>query len=417
MVESIFVNLSSQQPHDNLRVLTVNSFFRGTHNSVFNVILQPFALSLGASMTTVGLLNSLGGMNGIFTTLAQSLGGWLADRIGRKPFLVVASLLGVLAYVLLTIAGALQVWLFVLGGIILFGMSFLSRPAIAAITAESAPAGQHGSAFSVTMVAWIVPGVVAPALSGWVTDQVGYGGIFPIMLAFEVASLLLVGRWLRETHASREPIRWRDFAHALMRSLLPPRGLRAFFIACAGDSFAWALGWGLLNGMLVKTYGFMIEQLGIMASIMSLAWAIMQMPIGRYVDRHGLKGIMIFSESMAIPLMLVGITQRSFEMFAAAQVLFALTAATWVPVVNTFLTRAVPAASRSEAFGRLNMFRGLIAFPASWLGGLLFDWGGIRAPLTANLIGSCVVIVILILFVSEPLRIMSQHVHPTQVQV
>jgi hypothetical protein len=89
-------------------------------------------------------------------------------------------------------------------------------------------------------------------------------------------------------------------------------------------------------------------------------------------------------------------------MFIAAQLLFALTAATWVPVINTFLTRAVPASARSEAFGRLNMFRGLIAFPASWLGGLLFDWGGIGAPLTANLIGSCVVILILILFVREP---------------
>lgn len=395
---------STRSGHNNLRVLALNSFLRGAHNSIYNVIFQPFALSLGASMTTVGLLNSIGGMNGIFTTLAQSVGGWLADRIGRKPFIVAASAFGVLAYILLALAGALHLWLLLLGGIILFGLSALSRPAISALTAESAQHGQHGYAFSVTMVAWLVPGVLAPPIGGWLADQFGYGGVFPILLAFEAASLILVWRCLRETRTAREAIRWRDFARAFAHSIVPPRGLRGFFIACASDSFVWGLGWGLINGMLVKSYNFSVEQLGVMASVMSLAWAVMQMPIGRYVDRHNLKGMMIFSESLGIPLMLIGITQTRFEMFVLAQLIFALTAATWVPVVNTFLTRATSPESRSEAFGRLNMFRGLIAFPASALGGWLFDWGGIRAPLTANLIGSCVVMGMLVLFVNEPKR-------------
>lgn len=388
--------------HHNLRILALNAFLRGAHNSIYSVIFQPFALSLGASMTTVGWLNSLGGMNGIFTTLAQSVGGWLADRIGRKPFIVAASALGVTAYVLLALAGALHVWTLLLGGIVLSGMSALSRPAISAMTAESVQATQHGRAFSVTMVAWLIPGVLAPPIGGWLADRLGYGGVFPILLALEAASLLLVWRFLHETRAARDPIRWHDFARAFARSIVPPKNLSAFFIACASDSFVWGIGWGLLNGMLVKTYGFTVEQLGIMASVMSLAWAVMQMPVGWYVDRHNLKGIMIFSESLGIPLMLIGITQTRFEAFVAAQFLFALTAATWVPVINTYLTRATSSESRSEAFGRLNMFRGLIAFPASALGGMLFDWGGIRAPLVANLVGCCVVMGMLAVWINEP---------------
>lgn len=388
--------------HHNLRVLALNAFLRGVHNSIYSVIFQPFALSLGASMTTVGWLNSLGGMNGIFTTLAQSVGGWLADRIGRKPFIVAASALGVMAYVLLALAGAWHVWTLVLGGIILLGLSALSRPALSAITAESVQATQHGRAFSVTMVAWLIPGVLAPPIGGWLADRLGYGGVFPILLTFEAASLLLVWRFLHETRAARDPIHWRDFARAFARSIVPPPNLGAFFIACASDSFVWGIGWGLLNGMLVKTYGFTVEQLGIMASVMSLAWAVMQMPVGWYVDRYNLKGMMIFSESLGIPLMLIGITQTRFEAFVVAQFLFALTAATWVPVVNTYLTRATSPESRSEAFGRLNMFRGLIAFPASALGGMLFDWGGLRAPLVANLVGCCVVMVMLAFLINEP---------------
>jgi len=395
---------SSEPQRSNLHVLAANSFLRGAHTSIYNVIWQPFALSLGASMPTVGLLNSIGGMNGIFTTLAQSLGGWLADRVGRKPFILASSFLIVATYALYALAGVSHVWGLLLIGIVLSGLAALSRPAISSLTAESAHSGRHASAFSLMMVAALVPGIIAPTLGGWATEQLGYVGIFPILLAIELVALVLVWRYLRETRAAHAALSWRALAHAFARSIIPPKGLTGFFLATAGDAFAWSLGWGLLNGMLVKSYGFSVEQLGVMASVMSLSWALMQMPIGRYVDKRGLKGMLVFSESLGIPLMLIGITQRSFEFFVAAQVLFALTAATWVPVVNTFLTRAVPASERSEAFGRLNMFRGLIAFPASAIGGVLYDWGGIGLPLTANLIGCCIVIAILVCFVHEPAK-------------
>ncbi|MBI5035099.1 MAG: MFS transporter [Chloroflexi bacterium] len=393
---------SETQRRNNLFVLASNSFLRGAHTSIYNVIWQPFALSLGASMPTIGLLSSIGGMSGIFTTLAQSFGGWLADRIGRKPFIVAASLFIIVAYALLAIAGALNIWGLLLGAIVLLGLSALSRPALSAMTAESAQRGQHGSAFSLTMVASLVPGILAPTLGGWLAQQIGFVGVFPVLLALEVLALALAWRYLRETRDARDAINLRDLGRAVLRSILPPKGLRGFFIATAGDSFSWAMGWGLINGMLRDSYNFSVEQLGIMASVMSLSWALMQMPIGRWVDRHGLKGIMVFSESLGIPLMAIWLTQTSFEWFLVGQVLFALTAATWVPVVNTYLTRSVSAAERSEAFGRLNMFRGLIAFPASWLGGILYAWGGIHAPLAANLIGVFAVVAMLILFVNEP---------------
>lgn len=402
MSEELFLTTASQDRQRNLNVLAASSFLSGAHNSIYNVIWQPFALSLGASMPTIGLLTSIGGMNGVFTTLAQSLGGWLADRWGRKPFVLASSLFVIAAYALFAIAGALNVWTILLGGIVLFGLSALSRPAISSMTAESARGGQHGSAFSLMMVAWLVPGIVAPTLGGWLTARIGFVMTFPSLLILEIIAFVLVWRFLRETRTARENVNPRDFFRAIARSIVPPKGLRAFFIATAGDSFAWAMGWGLINGMLKDAYSFSIEQLGIMASVMALAWALMQLPIGRYVDRHGLKGVMIFSEALGIPIMLIGMTQTRFEAFLLVQILFALTAATWVPVVSTYLTRSVKATERAEAFGRLNMFRGLIAFPASWFGGILYEVGKIQLPLFANLVGCLVVLAILIFFVQEP---------------
>ncbi len=394
---------SPREQRGNLFVLAGVNFLRGAHSSIYNVIWQPFALSLGASMPTLGLLNSIGGMNGIVTTVVQSLGGWLADRVGRKPLIIASALALIACYVLFALAGALQIWFFLLFGVIFFGLSSLSRPAFSSITAESSHAEKQGSAFSLMMVAMLVPGIIAPTLGGAMADRFGYLSVFPLGIALEVIVLAIVWRLLRETRVLNDGGRSaRDALRVLFLSLVPPKGLRGFFIATALDGFAWGMGWGLLYGLVTDTYHFSAEQLGLMSSVMSLSWALMQLPIGRYIDRRNLKGVMIFSEAVGIPLMLIYLTQTRFEMFLISQVLFGLTAATWVPVISTYLSRSVADSERAEAFGRVAAFRGIIGFPAPAIGGWLYAWGGYHAPFIANFIGVFVVLTILIFFVGEP---------------
>lgn len=403
LMDSIQQQPDSKRARQNLAVLASSSFLRGANSSIFTVVWQPFVLSLGASMPTLGLLNSIGGMGGIVTTLVQPLGGWFSDRLGRKPFIVASSLALIAGYALFAAAGWLNLWLLLVLGVILLGVSAISRPAISSMTAESVHTSSHGSAFSLMMLASVVPGILAPAVGGWVADRFGYVSVFPIGLALEAVGMALVWRYLGETiRPGLGGLNASEGARALVRSMVPPKGLVGFFCAVAGDSFSWGMGWGLIFGMATETFHLSVEQLGIMSSVTSISWAISQMPIGRYIDRHGTKGMLIFSEAIGIPLMLVWLTQSQFEVFLAAQVLFGLTAATWVPTVNTFLTRRVGESERAEAFGRLNAFRGLVAFPAPAIGGVLYAWGGLRLPLLANLIGIFAVMAILAKFVQEP---------------
>ena len=139
---------SQENKRAGLFVLAATAFLRGAHNSVYNVIWQPFVLSLGVSMSTLGVMNSLGGMNGIITTLAQPVGGWLADRIGRKPFLLASSVFIAIGYTIFAIAGWLNLWTALLFGLIFWGASALAIPARNSMTAESSRASQLGSAFS-----------------------------------------------------------------------------------------------------------------------------------------------------------------------------------------------------------------------------------------------------------------------------
>jgi len=236
----LYATLPSQR-RDNLSILAVTAFLRGAHNSIYGVVWQPFVLSLGASIPTLGLLNSLGGMGGIVTTLVQPLGGWFADRIGRKPFIIVSSIATLAGYALLAIAGVLNIWTLLILGVIFLGTSALANPARNSMTAESVRAERHASAFSLIIVASMVPGIVMPPLGGWVTDRFGFISIFPIMLALETIALFLVWRYLSETQESRGAINWREAGRALALSIVPPKNLIGIFCTSACDSFFWAM--------------------------------------------------------------------------------------------------------------------------------------------------------------------------------
>ena len=195
------MSTSSPAPRKNLFALTALNVLRGAHNSIYGVIWQPFVLSLGASMPTLGLLNSIGGMGGIVTTLIQSLGGWLADRIGRKPLILLSSLAIIAGYALFALAGALHVWTLLLLGIVILGASSVARPALGAITAESAHAERQGSAFSQMQVAALVPGIIVPVLGGALADRFGYVLIFVLSIGLEVYAAVMVR--LRSDRADR----------------------------------------------------------------------------------------------------------------------------------------------------------------------------------------------------------------------
>src|SRR5512136_346069 len=191
---------------NNLAILSASGFLSGIHTNMVSVVWQPFALSLGASIPMLGLLTSLGGFGGIVTSLVQPLGGWLSDRMGRKPFIVWSSVVLIAGYALYTLAGLMQAWAILIPGILMLGASQLSRPARTSITAESVKATQRGIGFSIVQAATVLPGIFAPVLGGFIADRATATAIFPACIVFEAMALFLVARYLRETHAQQDRV-------------------------------------------------------------------------------------------------------------------------------------------------------------------------------------------------------------------
>jgi MFS family permease len=370
---------------------------------MMQAVWQPFVLSLGAPMSTLGMLESLGGYRGLVTALIQPAGGWLSDCLGRKPLMALGSLASLLAVSFYVLAAIIGDWRLLLPGIILWGVTFASRPAQNSLIAESAPIRRRGMAYSILWASWIAPGAFAPALGGFLADRRGFTPVFVVPVGLESLRLLLILWLLRETlNEVPGTMSLGELKRVLVRSLAPPRELRGLYWAIAADTFVWGLGSTLLLGMLNQTYGFSTFQLGVMSSLFSFTWALSQLPIGRLVDRYGYKPFLVLSEAMGILVVGGWLFSSSFAAFAALYAGFGLTAAAWLPVQQALLANSVPPKQLGEAMGRLSAFQGLIGFPAPYIGGLLYDRFGFQAPILANLVGAVVALTMILLLVKEP---------------
>ena len=368
-------------------------------------VWQPFVLSLGAPMSTLGLLESLGGWRGVVTALIQPFGGWLSDRVGRKPLIAAGSLIGLIAIAFYLLAAFSGSWLWLLPGTIFLGLTMASIPAHDSLVAESAHVSQRGMAYSIFTLAWTVPGIFAPALGGFIADHWGFSPVFLLRLSLEGLCLLIIFRLLQETVTKKSGgVSLQELKELTARLLVPPRRLRGLYWAMAIDGFSWGFGLALLFGMLSESFGFTTFQLGLLSGISSLAWAIFQLPVGRLVDRYGCKLFMVLSEIVALVVVGGWLFSTQFISFAILHAAFGLTAAIWVPAELALLANSAPQEKRGETMGGLAAFRGLASFPAPFLGGLLYDRFGFQAPVLANLIGVVVALVVILVAVHEPPR-------------
>jgi len=401
-------------PSHNLRALTVRAFLHGSRMNMVRAIWQPFVLSLGASMSLVGLLESIGGFGGIVSTAMLPLGGWLSDRRGRKPFVVMASAFGFAALATFALAGWAREWRWLLPGVVFLGLTAIARPAADCMTAESATPDARGRAFSLIGASFAVSGILAPTLGGFLADRYGFLPVFVLGALLEIGILCVTATTLRETlpPESRSSLIASEFFTLLRRVIKPPARLRSFYVAVTVDAFAFGTGAAILSGLLSKTYHFTPFQLGIMSSASSAAWAVSQLFIGRQVDKRGCVPFLIASEVIAVAVTGGWLVAKSFEAFVALQALWGLVPATWMPSFMAWIANSVPESKRAEEMGRLGAFRGLLAFPGPYVGGLLYEAVGFQGPIIANMIGAGIVIVLLCLFVREPQPRQSGAVRP-----
>jgi MFS family permease len=321
---------------------------------------------LGLSVATGALFVSVLGAGSF---IAQLFGGELADRLGRRPVMMLsffASPLAMIAVGLVRDPGLLVVALFALG----FFMS-LYRPAVSAAVIDLVPAERRTRAFGLIYWAINFGAALAPILAGLLAN-LDYFLIFLgdalTTAVFGVIVLLRVPETQSAEHAiaARQPMRARAGQAARDPMLL------FFFLLSLFVGMIYSQGEVTLpldmaaHGLLPSDYGLAIAVNGALIVLVTLQ-------VARLVERWPRYA------TMALAALLLGIG-FGLTQFAGALPLYALTVAVWTlgevigaAVAPVIVSEMSPPALRGLYQGIWGSSWGLAFFIGPALGGFVFQ--------------------------------------------
>jgi len=151
------------------------------------ILFQPLYLEeLGADPLMIGVIIS--GI-GIAMTFSHIPAGYLADKIGRRPMLRAAWLLGTSAALTMAISNSLPT--FIIGSTIYASTAFVISPLNSYITAARGKMGV-GRVLTLISAAYNIGAIGGPIIGGWIGEQFGLRYNFLIAAIFFIISTAII---------------------------------------------------------------------------------------------------------------------------------------------------------------------------------------------------------------------------------
>lgn len=141
---------------------------------------------LGASPMGIG---TIFGFFGVMMLLAHAPSGYLSDRIGRRPLLIINWVLGFLAASLMALGTSL--WVFVMGYLIYGLTASVTSPLFSYVTAARGKM-TAGRAMTFTSAAFSLGMIFGPTTGGWIGEQYGLRTVFLASTAVFFISLIVI---------------------------------------------------------------------------------------------------------------------------------------------------------------------------------------------------------------------------------
>jgi MFS family permease len=389
--------LTTLREKKQVRYLVLASALRGIRDNLRYVIWQPYALSLGLPIRSIGALESLMDFAKI---IIQPVMGAASDVYGRKRFLVIRELVVLGACICFMLA---QSWKLLTVGMILFGFGIALIPVWQSLVAETAPARETGLFFSLIGSSYMATGLIGTLSAGWLADNFGYRIVYALSTLFASASLLLTIWRIDETHFPEGPKVFTPLKalESFIDTFRPPKYLWGFYIAMAVDLLSFSIGWRLINGLLTEAHGYTPFMLGIMTAVNAGSMAVFQIILGKYVDRVGYVRYLAISQLLSCILIGILLINQSFLAALLANFIMGVAAALWGPAEQAWISSNVKTDERAKGIGGYSTFRGIIALPGPFIGGILYDNFGYYLPMLVNLIGAAIDIALLVFLVKD----------------
>ena len=319
--------------------------FIGTFLNKFGSFVIPF-LTLyvtrrGYSLSAAGFAL---GAYGIGNLVASILGGYLADRFGRRQTIVLSMFSGAAAMMLLSQARSLPA-IYVTAA--LAGLTGeLYRPASSALLADLVPAGQRVTAYSALRTAFNAGWAFGPAIAGFLAGR-GYFWLF----AGDAATSVLYGAFAffalpKGSRLGMAQVGWGELGRALRRDRVLPRILAAAFTIA------------IVFFQASSTFGLHVTQLGFSATtygaILSLNGAIVvlfELPLTTVTRRFPAPRVIALGFLLAgFGFALLGLATTVSAMVACMMV-FTLGEMLSMPTASAYVADLAPASMRGRYMG------------------------------------------------------------------
>jgi len=239
------------------------------------LLFQPiFLQELGAGPIQIGAIL---GAFGAAMTLTHIPAGHLSDRLGRRPMLIAAWLVGILATILMATSHSLTMFV---AGLLMYGLTaFVASPLDSYTTAAR---GKWTVARAITFVSMTfnAGAVIGPLIGGRVADEYGFRTVYWIAAGIFVLStlaILCVSAQPRDHHDPDNP------PAALLRNRRYLTFLAVFFYV----AFAAYVPQPLSSNYLRNEQGLSLSIIGGLISIAYLGTTVLALVLGQLEARTG----------------------------------------------------------------------------------------------------------------------------------
>jgi len=257
-----------------LILLFASLFTWGMGEGMF-IYFQPIYLQqLGASTMTIAAVFSA---FGLAMMLAHIPAGYLADRIGRKPIIIVAWASGLIATWMMALTRTLPVFIV---GMLFYGLTaFVSSPMNSYVTAAR---GKLSPARAMTLMSasYNLGGVLGPISGGWLGDRFGLRTVYLAAACIFIVStgiLLFIRSQPRDEHDPAAPPAklWKNTRFITLVGIV--------FVVM----FVMYLPQPLTPKFLQNERGLSLESIGLLGSVGSFGNAALNLILGQFAASTG----------------------------------------------------------------------------------------------------------------------------------
>lgn len=388
----------------------------------FGLILPIFARRLSEFGEGVEMLSMMTMSFAIAQFIASPFMGKLADKIGRKPLILLALISFAVANIGFLFATSAFYFVVVrtLEGLLTAGLF----PASMGIVADIAPPQKKAKWAGMIMGAYSIGFIFGPAVGGLLYDQWGFALPFIISAVVALVATLFTLKWIPETLVSsteQSVLFSFNFSHLLKDALLPQLSRSLLFTLLFVD-FILVFAFAFFEPQMIFYYYDVLHwtttQFGIIVGCYGLAMVVTQFLFGHLSDVVGRKSVIVIGLLLSSTIYIAHLFITSFVVLALISVIAGIGSALIAPALSALYLDITHQKSGSSIIGLKESAAALGSVFGPLLLAQLSGWTTYQDIflLTSIIILLTTILVIFILVEPSP-PILQGDIHSTEPQV